>query len=173
MKTLYLVVLLLFAQTATAQEKSSNTSPPDLIIIKYQIGSVVQVDVSRTAHPPKIDESHQFEDDPHHYESRVKAELQVQNSGSKRIKRIDWRLLLIVGENSTKQIYSYGIHSNKTIRPGEKVTLAGWIRNQSINVISKQRKKGLAKERVDITRIEYADGSIWEGDQPLKTPLTN
>ena len=169
MKTLYLIVLLLFAQTGTAQEKFPNTSPPDLIVIKYHIGSDVQVDVSRSSHPPKIDESHQFEDDPHHYESRVKAELQVQNSGSKRIKRIDWRILLIVGENSTKQIYSYGLHSNRTIRAGEKVTLAGWIRNQSIKTISKQREKGLAKERVDITRIQYADGSIWEGEQPLKT----
>ena len=173
MKTLYLIVLLLFAQTATAQEKFPNTSPTDLIVIKYHIGSVVQVDVSRSDPPSKIDESHQFEGNPPQYEWRVKAELQVQNTGSKRIKRIDWRLILIVGENSTKEIYSYGLHSNKTIRPGEKVTLAGWIRNQSIKAISKQREKGLAKERVDITRIEYADGSIWEGEKPLKTPLTD
>jgi hypothetical protein len=173
MKTLYLIVLLLFAQTAIAQEKVSNTSPPDLIVTGYHIGSGVLVDVSRSDPPPKIDDSHQTEGNLPQYERRVKVELQVQNSGSKRIKSIDWRLILIAGENSTKQIYSYGLHSNRTIRPGEKITLVGWIRNQSIKAISKQREKGLAKERVDITRIQYSDGSIWEGDKPLKTPLTD
>jgi len=153
-------------------KKSTNTSPTDLIVIKYHIGSVVEVDVSRSDPPPKIDDSHQTEGNPPQYERRVKAELQVQNSGSKRIKSLDWRLLLIVDKNSTKEIYSYAIHSNKDIRPGEKVTLDGWIRNESIKAVSKQREKGLTKERVDITRVVYADGSIWEGDKPLKTPLT-
>jgi hypothetical protein len=141
MKSLYLVVLLLFAQTATAQEKSPNTSPTDLIIIKYHIGSGVLGDVSRSDPPPKLDDSHQFGGSPPEYEWRVKAELQVQNSGSTSMK-------------------------------SGKVILAVWIRNQSLKTISKQREKGLAKERVDITRIEYADGSIWEGGKSLKFPLT-
>jgi hypothetical protein len=28
------------------------------------------------------------------------------------------------------------------------------------------------KERVDITRIEYADGSVWEGEKSIKLPIT-
>jgi hypothetical protein len=74
--------------------------------------------------------------------------------------------------NSTKEIHSYDIRSRKTIRSGETVTLVGLIRNQSLKAISKRRDKGLLKERVDITRIEYADGSIWEGEKSIKVPIT-
>jgi hypothetical protein len=169
-KSLYLIILFLFAQTATAQEKTLNTSPTDLTIIKYHLGSMVLADVSHSAPPPKIDESHQFEGDTPSYEWRAKAELQVQNTGSKSIKSIDWRLLLIEEGNSAKRIYSYAVHSRKALRPGETVTFAGWIRNQSLKAISKQRKKVLVKEQVDITRVEYADGSIWEGGKSLKVP---
>jgi hypothetical protein len=171
MKSLYLIILFLSVQTVAAQQKSLNPRPKDLIVIRHQL-RIFRVDVSRSDPPPGIDNSHQFEGEPPRYDWRAKPELQVQNTGSKSIKSIDWRLLLVAEVNSTKEINPFDIRSRKTIRPGETVTLAGLIRNQSLKAISKRRDKGLVKERVDITRIEYADGSIWEGEKSIKVPIT-
>jgi hypothetical protein len=88
MKSLYLIILLLSAQTAAAQQKSLSPRPKDLIVIRHQL-RIFRVDVSRSDPPPGIDNSHQFEGEPPRYDWRAKPELQVQNTGSKSMKSIE------------------------------------------------------------------------------------
>jgi hypothetical protein len=164
MKLLCPILLLLFPYIAVAQDKSINSSSPNLIVIKHKLGSIIRVNVSARDQPPDIDKSPHLEINPPRYEWRAKAQLQVQNAGSKNIRSIDWRLLLIVEENSTKQIKSYFTHSNKLLRPGQIAKLERSISDQSLKTLKKQRDKGMTTEHAVVTRIEYSDGAIWQGE---------
>jgi hypothetical protein len=166
MKLFCPIILLLFSHIAAAQDKSINSGPPNLIVIKHKLGSIIRVDVSERDQPPNIDQSPHLEINPPRYEWRAKAQLQLRNTGHKKIKSIDWRLLVIVEENSTKQITDYFTHSDKVLSPGKTVTLERWVREQSLKTLKKQRDKGLAKEQAVIARIEYSDGTIWQ----VRTP---
>src|SRR5713226_6905184 len=118
MKSVCLGILLVFSITS-AQDKTPNTSPSDLVITKSKLGSIVRVDTSPRDPPPKIDESPQFKGSPPSYEWQFKAELEVQNTGSRIIRSIVWQFPLIVATNPEKVIQSYLVRSNKKIRPGE------------------------------------------------------
>ena len=160
------IILLLFFNIAVAQDKSINPSPPNLVVIKHKLGSIIRVDVSDHDQPPNIDYSPHLEIKPPRYEWRAKAQLRVQNTGGKKIKSIDWRILLIVEANSTKLTRSYFTHSEEVLRPGETATLSRWLREPSLKTLKEQRDKGLIKEQAEIARIEYSDGAVWKGGKP-------
>jgi hypothetical protein len=169
LKTLSPILLLLLFQIVTAQSGSLNTSPSDVTVLEHKLGSIVRVGVYQRDPPATLDNRSNRESNPPRDEWRVKTELTVQNVGSRRIKSIEWGLLLIVPGNPTT-VRGYTAHSRKSIKPGETVTLASWITDDSLKVVSKQRQSGLLKEKAQITRIEYADGAIWKGEASLKVP---
>ena len=166
MKLLCSITLLFVSCFAATQDKSINSSPPDLVVIKHKLGPIVRVDVSDHDPPPDMDYSPHLEIKPPRYEWRAKAQLRVQNTGGKKIKSIDWRILLIVEANSTKLTRSYFTHSEEVLRPGETATLSRWLREPSLKTLKEQRDKGLIKEQAEIARIEYSDGAVWKGGKP-------
>jgi len=157
MKSICLGTFLVFCPTSIAQDKTSNTSATDINIIKSKLGPIVRVDTSRRDPPPKIDESSHVDIIPPSYEWRVKVELDVQNTGNRKIKRIVWQFLLIVGTNPEKRIQSYLIRSKKEIRPGETVKVSGWMKDADLKELRKQQRAGLLHVQAEIKRIEYAD----------------
>jgi hypothetical protein len=166
MKSIYLVILLVFSTTSTAQHKTSYTSAPDLTVIKSKLISIISVDVSSPDPPPQDNVSPSY--NPPRYEWQGKAELEVQNTGSKSIKSIDWEFFLIVEENSEKTTRSYRIRSKKAIRPGEIAKVTGWFQDAYLKALRKRLKEGLLQGQAEIKRINYADGRIW---LPLKLRL--
>src|SRR6266446_9136269 len=129
MKSICVSIFLVFCTTSIAQDKTPNASATDLRIINSKLGSIFSIDTSRRDPPPKLDESLHVEFNPPSYEWRAKAALEVQNTGSKRIKSVVWQVLLIVETNPEKRTWSYLIRSKKEIRPGETVKLRGWIKD--------------------------------------------
>ena len=157
MKSIWLGIFLVFCTTSIAQDKTPNTSATDIIIIKSKLSHIVRVETSRRDPPPKIDESSHVDIIPPSYEWRVKAELEVQNTGNRKIKRIVWQFLLIVGTNPEKRIQSYLIRSKKEIRPGETLKVSGWMKDADLKELRKQQRAGLLRVQAEIKRIEYAD----------------
>ena len=168
MGTLFPIIVLILSAIVTAQSGSLNTSSPDLNVLKQKLGPIIRVDVSHRDPPPNADDSPLHAINPPRDEWRFKAEIKVQNTGSKTIKSIEWEVLFILRENSTLMSRGYTAHSRKSIRAGETVTLASWIKDDSLKIVRTQRQKGLLKEKVQISRIEYADGSIWEAEKSMR-----
>src|SRR5260370_24213642 len=158
MKSICISIFLVFCTTSIAQDKTPNTSATDIIIIKSKVGPIVRVDISRRDPPPKLDESSHVDINPPSYEWKVKAELEVQNTGSKSIKSVVWNFLLIVETNPAKNIQSYLIRSKKEIRPGETVKVSGWVKDAYLKQLRKQQRAGSLHVQAEIKSIYYADG---------------
>jgi len=167
MKSIYLVMLLAFPITSTPQAKAQYTTAPDLILLESKLGSIVRVDVTRPDPPPNDNQYPRIgvNPPPPSYEWHGKAELDVQNTGSRRIKSIYWEFFLTVGADSYQAPRGYQIRSKKTIRPGQTVKLTGWIKDTYLKELRERPNKGLLQGRAEIKRIDYADGRIW---LPLK-----
>lgn len=158
MKTISLIFLLVFSTTAAAQQKLPDTNVSDLVIIKSKLGRIVRVDVTRSDPPPRLDESSSFRVDPPEYEWQAKAELEVQNTGSKSIKNIDWELILLVDGNAGQDLRSYRIRSKKLIRPGETVKVTGWFKDNALREMRQQAKAGQLQTKAEIKLIRDEDG---------------
>ena len=167
MKSIYLVIFLAFPITSTPHDNAQYTTARDLVVIKSKLGSIVRVDITRSDPPPTDNQYSRIDVNPPPpmYEWLGRAELEVQNTGGKSIKRIYWEFFLMVGENSYQAPRGYQIRSKKTIRPGQTVKVTGWIKDIALKELREQLKKGLLQGRAEIKRIDYADGGIW---LPLK-----
>jgi hypothetical protein len=157
MKSICLSIFLVFCTTSIAQDKTPNTSATELRIIKSKLDSIFRVDTSRRDPPPELDRSSHVDIIPPSYEWRAKAELEVQNTGSKRIESIVWQFLLIVETNPEKKIQSYLIRSKKEIRPGETVKVTGWIKGAYLKELRKDQRAGLLRGQAEIKGINYED----------------
>jgi hypothetical protein len=160
MKSICLSMLLIFSITSAAQVKTLNTSSGDLKIVKARLASIGSVNRYQKDPPPKLDDSH-FEWNPPSSQLQGKAELEVQNNGSKSIKSIDWTLLLILDANSRKTIEGYAVRSNREIRPGETVKVTSRFTGANLEKWRKPLKDGLFQTQAQIKQINYTDGSIW------------
>jgi hypothetical protein len=167
MKAIYLVILLAFPITSTPQDRAQYTTAPDLIVLKSKLGSIVRIDITRSDPPPNDNQYPHIGVNPHppNYEWHGKAELEVQNTGSKSINSIYWEFFLTLGADSYQAPRSYQIKSKKNIRPGQTVKVTGWIKDTYLKELRERLKKGLLQGQAEIKRIDYADGRIW---LPLK-----
>lgn len=76
-----------------------------------------------------------------------------RNTGSKAIKSVFWEYITFKDRDEKELSRVFSIHNNRTILPGESVRLI----KQGYRLPDSQYK------RVHITRIKYADGTIWQG----------
>ncbi|HEV2828525.1 MAG TPA: hypothetical protein VGW76_13080 [Pyrinomonadaceae bacterium] len=95
------------------------------------------------------------------YEYRVK----VKNTGSKRIKSLSWDYIVIEPANEG-QLAHHNFRSAKKISPGKTQQLSEFSvappsRVVNVGVVNKTKGESPV-EGVIITRIEYADGSLWQ-----------
>jgi ribosomal protein S17 len=86
---------------------------------------------------------------------RFIASVVVRNTGEKTIKAVCWDYVL-TSTRTNKELRRYDFRHKKKIAPGETVTLVQEVKPSS------------AARRVEITRIEYADGSSWTRAQDSK-----
>ena len=77
------------------------------------------------------------------------ASLTVKNSGEKAIKAVGWDYVL-TDPATKKEIKRYNFRGKKMLKPNESMTLKEIV------------KPSGAERRAEITRIEYADGSVWQ-----------
>jgi hypothetical protein len=171
MESICLILLLGFSVASANQGATQYTNAPDLLIIKSKLIAIVRVDDSRPDPPPNLNEPTRWEANPPRYKWEGKVELEVQNSGSKTIKSIDWEFVLMAELTSEMMTRNYRIHSKKTIRPGQTVKVTGWINDARLKELREHLKRGLLQGEAEIMRVNYAEGGIWlplkvRSDQP-------
>lgn len=91
--------------------------------------------------------------------------VQVQNSGTKTVKAIDWDYVFL-DANTQEQLGRRQFSSLERIAPGKTKELKFFIATPptqmvSVNSLDKNERVNL-NEAVVIVRIEYSDGSFWE-----------
>jgi hypothetical protein len=105
MKAIFLTLLLISPVAADAQDQTRNLTAPDLHIIKVKVEPVMHTDGSSLANLPGWDrETPKPVGEPSNFEWQAKAELEVQNTGSRAIKSFGWHLSLTVGAAQSEKL---------------------------------------------------------------------
>ena len=91
------------------------------------------------------------------YVFKYMAKAVLKNTGAKAIKEVSWDYVFTNPE-SGKEVRRFKIQSRQQISPGASETLAKDI---SIAPGEDTRPLNTARQSVQVTRIEYADGSTW------------
>lgn len=86
----------------------------------------------------------------------------LRNTGQKAIKSVTWKYLFYKDEKRTKVVRSYRFHSGKRIEPGASVRV-----KESVAASSEPRQ-WTNYQAVQIIRIKYADGTVWQAAEPSK-----
>jgi len=91
-------------------------------------------------------------------------EAKIKNTGEKIIKVIGWEYSLFEGESQTS-VGTHRFNTPVTIQPGKTVKVVGRSKTPPARVISAAKSSSELKdkytERVTITEISYADGTVW------------
>jgi hypothetical protein len=92
-------------------------------------------------------------------------QITVRNTGQKKIKAVNWQYIFTDSLDQTI-VTRHKFQSRENISPGKEAKLTRFSVVAPTHVINAKAVENNAKEsyleQVLITRIEYADGSIWE-----------
>jgi len=91
------------------------------------------------------------------YVFKYTAKASLKNTGAKSIKAVSWDYVFTDKANQ-KEVKRFKIQSKQQIPPGETVTL---LKDIGLDPEEDTRQLGQSKQAVEITRIEYTDGSVW------------
>ena len=92
-------------------------------------------------------------------------EISIKNTGTKPIKAMDWDYVFFEAgtENETGRLQ---VTSEEKIGPGKSKELKIYTSKRPSAIISAQKlnekERSALSEQVVITRIEYADGTVWQ-----------
>jgi hypothetical protein len=95
------------------------------------------------------------------YVFRYTAKATLKNTGARAIKSVSWDYVFRDPGNG-KELKRYSLQSRQQILPGETQTLT---RDVGIDPKDNTRHITTGKQNVEITKIEYADGSAWRQKQ--------
>ena len=92
------------------------------------------------------------------YVFKYTAKATVKNAGAKAIKAVSWDYVF-TDEKERKELKRYRLQSKQPILPGETQTLTAGV---GLDPKDKTRHIATGKQSVEITKLEYADGSVWK-----------
>lgn len=93
------------------------------------------------------------------YVFKYTAKAMLKNSGAKTIKAIFWDYVFTDAKEQ-KELKRYRLQSKQQILPGETQLL---VRDVALDPKDDTRHLTTGKQSVEITKIEYTDGSVWKG----------
>jgi hypothetical protein len=96
------------------------------------------------------------------YFFKYRASATVRNGGAKAVRAVEWAYLF-VGPEGGKELKRYRLQSKQAIEPGATATLT---KDVSIRPDDDSRHLTSGRQQVVVTRVEYADGSVWKGEKP-------
>jgi hypothetical protein len=161
---LTLVLLAALAAVCAARAFDGDASPPDVSVLSFD-WKYAGYDRAETV---KENES-SVNDDPSTaikvargtvYVFKYTAKATVKNAGTKAIKAVSWDYVF-TDEKERKELKRYRLQSKQQILPGETQTLTAGV---SLDPKDKSRHIATGKQSVEITKLEYADGSVWKKD---------
>jgi hypothetical protein len=95
------------------------------------------------------------------YVFKYTAKATLKNNGPKAIKAISWDYVFTDAKEQ-KELKRYKLQSKQQILPGETQVLS---RDVVLDPKDDARHLATGKQSVEITKIEYTDGSAWRGKQ--------
>ena len=91
------------------------------------------------------------------YVFKYTARAALKNTGAKTIKTVSWDYIFTDAKDQ-KELKRYRLQSKQQVLPGETQTLT---RDVELDPKENTRHITIGKQSVEITRIEYTDGSNW------------
>jgi len=91
------------------------------------------------------------------YVFKYKAQMVVKNRDEKTIKAINWDYVFLDPEKG-KELKRYKVQTKQQILPAESQTLT---KDFALDPRENTRHVTTGRQKVQITRIEFADGTIW------------
>jgi hypothetical protein len=92
------------------------------------------------------------------YVFKYTAKAALKNSGAKTVKIVSWDYVFTDAKEQ-KELKRYKLQSKQQILPGETQLLS---RDVELDSKDNTRHITTGKQSVEITRIEYTDGSVWK-----------
>ena len=160
-----LTLVLLTALTVVygaARALDGDASPPDVSVLSFE-WKYAGYDRAETV---KENES-SVNDDPSTsikvargtvYVFKYTAKATLKNTGTKTIKAVSWDYVF-TDEKEHKELKRYRLQSKQPILPGETQTLTAGV---GLDPKDKSRHIATGKQSVEITKLEYADGTVWK-----------
>ncbi len=157
---LTLVLLAALAAVCAARAFDRDAPAPDVTVLSFE-WKYVGYDRAETL---KHNESG-ANDVPAHkiargtvYVFKYTARATLKNTGAKAIKAVSWEYVF-TDEKERKELKRYKLHSKQQILPGETQTLAVGL---GLDPKDKTSHIATGKQSVEITKLEYSDGSVWK-----------
>jgi hypothetical protein len=95
------------------------------------------------------------------YVFKYVARLTVRNTSAKAIRSVEWNQLF-VDPDAGKELKRYRLQSKQPVAPGETLTLAKTV---FIKPGESTRHFTTGRQKIQIMRVEFADGTIWRLDE--------
>jgi hypothetical protein len=96
------------------------------------------------------------------YVFKYRATAAVTNDGAKAVRAVEWDYVFAEPEGG-RELKRYRLQSKQAIEPGATATLS---KDVFIKPEEDSRHLTAGRQKVFITRVEYADGSAWKGERP-------
>lgn len=110
----------------------------------------------RTANPPR-------HSSPRGPKPEYVYEVKVNNTGAKRIRELVWRYVLL-DPDTGREVSDHQFTSKVSIHPGRSKKVVGYSVPPALVSASRTNRdlRDQYTERVEIRRVRYDDGSVWE-----------
>ena len=158
------VLLALFALAALAagQSVDEKRAAPRLAVIgfEWKYDGYARIEVVRSGKSGTSVKMKRGTD----YVFKYLARANVRNDGAKPIKMVEWDYLFDDPEGG-KELKRYRFQSKQQIAPGSTVALT---KEAFIQPDDNTRYMSAGKQGVQITRIEFGDGTVWRLEEEKK-----
>lgn len=155
-----LLCVLTFAASARANEgDDARAGAPGLDVTgfdwKYEGYMPVEfVDSGRTGMTTSVKRNTR-------YVFKYVSKLTLKNSGAKAVKTVEWEHLF-VERGGEKELKRYRLQAKQQIAAGSSQTVAKEV---YIKPEESTRHIGEGVQKVRVTRVEFADGTVWRADE--------
>lgn len=95
------------------------------------------------------------------YVFKYTAKATLKNTGARTIKAVSWDYIFTDAKEQ-KELKRYRLQSKQQILPGETQLLT---RDVGLDPKDSARHIAIGKQSIEITRIEYTDGTVWRQKQ--------
>ncbi|HZT60378.1 MAG TPA: hypothetical protein VFA21_17365 [Pyrinomonadaceae bacterium] len=98
------------------------------------------------------------------YVFKYTARATVRNTGAKAIKSIEWDYVF-TDPDGGKELRRYRLQSKQQVEPGATAAL---VKEVAISPDENTHHITAGRQTVEITRVEFADGSVWRREEEKK-----
>lgn len=95
------------------------------------------------------------------YVFKYAAKLTIKNTGAKAVKAVEWDHLFVEREGG-RELKRYHLEAKQQIAAGASQTLSKAV---FIKPEESTRHIGEGRQKVRVTRVEFADGTVWRAEE--------